>query len=282
MIDVYERDGVTCVKGTVARSGRRDGTVYAFLVDGMLIDTGCKHLEADLIPFYENHSIELIALTHSHEDHTGTASWLQENRNVPIYIHENGISICAEPCPYPKYRQLTWGVRKEFTALPLREKIQSQSQEWKVIYTPGHADDHISLFHEETGRLFTGDLFVSPKTMVIMKSESIHMIMNSIRILLSYHFESIFCSHAGYIKDGKTMLRQKLNYLENLCGEVRDLHRRGLTIYEIDKLLFSKKYPIVAISEGEWDSLHIISSIISDEKVKKDRSCFKELPLKNI
>jgi endoribonuclease LACTB2 len=264
MIHVYEREDVTCVEGSIVRSGHKGSIVYAFLVDGMLIDTGYKHIESDLIPFYENHSIELVTLTHSHEDHSGTASWFQENRNVPIYIHEKGISICAEPSPYPKYRQRAWGARKGFTASPLGETIQSNSQGWKVIYTPGHADDHISLYHKETGRLFTGDLYVAPKTKVIMNGESIPLLMNSIRMLLSYDFESIFCSHAGYIKDGKMKLKQKLNNLENLCGEVRDLHKEGLSVAEINNKLFPKKYPIVAVSDGEWDSLHIISSIVSD------------------
>ncbi|UOQ94817.1 MBL fold metallo-hydrolase [Halobacillus shinanisalinarum] len=267
MIHVYEKEDVICVKGNIEGSGRKGRTVYVFLVDGMLIDTGPKCLESDLIPFYEDHSIELVTLTHSHEDHTGTASWIQENREIPIYIHEKGINICAQSCPYPKYRQMAWGIRKEFTALPLGETIQSRSQKWKVIYTPGHADDHISLFHEETGRLFSGDLFVDPKTKVIMDSESIPVIMNSIRTLLSYDFESMFCCHAGYIQDGKRMLKQKLTYLENLCSEVNSLHKEGLSIDEINKKLFPKKYPIVAVSGGEWDSLHIVSSIISDEKL---------------
>lgn len=263
MIHVDVKEDVTCVEGKVVRTGRNVGTVYTFLVDGMLIDTGPQCLEADLIPFYKEQSFELVTLTHSHEDHSGLAPWIQENRNVPIYVHPKGISICEQPCPYPKYRQFTWGVRKEFKALPLGEIIQSRSQEWKVIYTPGHAEDHVSLFHEETGRLFSGDLFVAPKTKVIMESESIPVIIESIQKLLSYDFGSLFCCHAGYIHDGKGMMKQKLAYLENLCGEVKSLHMEGLSIAEIDHRIFPKKHQIIAFSEGEWDSLHIISSIIS-------------------
>jgi glyoxylase-like metal-dependent hydrolase (beta-lactamase superfamily II) len=196
------------------------------------------------------------------------APWIQENKNVPIYVHPKGINICAEPCPYPKYRQITWGVRKEFTALPLGNTIQSRSQEWKVIYTPGHAEDHVSLLHEATGRLFSGDLFVAPKTKVIMDSESIPVIMDSIRRLLTYDFESMFCCHAGYIQDGKKMLEDKLANLENLCGEVKHLYEKGLSIAEITQTLFPKKYPIIAFSDGEWDSLHIVTSIVSDHEKK--------------
>src|SRR5699024_9456723 len=54
MIQVYEKEDVTCVKMDIVLDGKKINTVYAFLVDGMLIDTGQKHSEAELIPFYEN------------------------------------------------------------------------------------------------------------------------------------------------------------------------------------------------------------------------------------
>jgi endoribonuclease LACTB2 len=266
MINVFTNEDVTCVEGNVQRSGLKLGTVYSFLVDGMLIDSGPQCLETELVPFYENHSFELVTLTHSHEDHSGLAPWIQQYRKVPIYVHPKGINICAQSCPYPKYRQLTWGVRTAFNASPLGDTIQSCSQEWKVIYTPGHADDHVSLFHEETGRLFSGDLFVSPKTKVIMDTESIPVIMDSLRRLLDLDFQSLFCCHAGYIENGKSMMKQKLDYLENLSCEVGNLYKEGRSIEEIDQMLFPKKYPIVAFSEGEWDSRHIISSIVSPIK----------------
>lgn len=263
MIHVDEKEDVTCVKGALGRSGSTVNSVYIFLVDGMLIDTGPKSLEADFISFYEEHSFNFVTLTHSHEDHTGTAPWIEDNRNVPIYIHPKGIHTCAQPYPYPTYRQLIWGKRKAFTALPLGDTVQTRSKQWQVIDTPGHADDHVSLLDKETGRLFSGDLFLAPKTKVIMNSESIPMIMNSIRTLLAYDFGPMFCSHAGYIRNGKEKLKQKLDDLEHLCEEVAHLHKQGLSNIEINQTLFPKKYPIVAVSEGEWDSLHIVSSIVS-------------------
>lgn len=96
-----------------------------------------------------------------------------------------------------------------------------------------------------------------------MASESIPVIMDSIRTLVRCDFQSMFCSHAGLIRDGKGMLQQKLEYLERLCGEVMRLHEEGFSASEIDKQLFPNKYPIYYISDGEWDSLHIVTSIIS-------------------
>lgn len=242
----------------------KTNTVYTFLVDGMLIDTGPKSMEEHLIPFYENHAFDLVALTHNDEDHTGTAPWIQKNRGVPIYIHPKGIDLCAQDYPYPEYRQLVWGKREGFDALPIGDTIQSRSREWQVIYTPGHADDHVAFYDQENGTMFSGDLFVAPKTKVIMERESIPLTMKSIRTLLEYDFDSLFCCHAGYVKDGKKMLQQKLDYLENLSGEVKALHHKGWTKEEITKEFFPKKYAIITASGGEWDSRHIISSILSD------------------
>lgn len=261
MVQVYEKEGITCAEMTVPRMAN---PVFVFFVDGMLIDTGPQNLESELISFYENISFDIVTLTHHHEDHTGTAPWIQENRNVPIYIHPKGIDICAEVCPYPEYRQIMWGIRKKFKALPIKDTIQSRTKEWKVIDTPGHADDHISLFDKETGTLFSGDLYVSPKTKIMMKNESVPQIMDSIRTVLTYDFRSMFCCHAGYIPDGKVKLKQKLEYLENLYGEVKSLYETGLSNEEIDKKIFRKKYTLTSASDGEWDSLHIISSIVSD------------------
>lgn len=262
MMEIYDRENITCVEIEVPNMPN----LYLFVTDGMLVDTGAHSFETKIIPFLKEASFDVVALTHSHEDHSGTAPWIQENLNIPIYISPLGIDICAQSAPYPPYRKKIWGNRMGFKALPISDTIQSRKKEWKVLQTPGHADDHIALLDEETGTLFSGDLFVSPKTKVIMKSESIPQIMDSIRLVLNHDFGSMFCCHAGYIQDGQGKMKQKLEYLENLCGEVKHLEEKGLSIEEINQKIFRRTYPITSVSEGEWNSLHIITSIIGADK----------------
>lgn len=73
----------------------------------------------------------------------------------------------------------------------------------------------------------------------------------------------MFCCHAGYVKDGRTALTKKLEYLTAFQEKVLDLHQQGLTEKQIQKQLFHKKYPITYLSFGEWDSLHMIRSILT-------------------
>lgn len=71
-----------------------------------------------------------------------------------------------------------------------------------------------------------------------MNSESIPLIMSSIQKLLTYDFESMFCSHVGYIEDEKKMLQLKLDDLESLYREVEGLHKLGNSIDKINENFF--------------------------------------------
>jgi endoribonuclease LACTB2 len=261
MLKFYNFQEIIGVEGII-NTKWQNFNVYTYLVDGMLIDTGSKSMENKLLPYYNSSSFNFVVLTHHHEDHTGNAAWIQKELNVPIYIHPLGVDICSKPINYPEYRQNIWGCRKPFNAQPLGKSISSESYEWKVIYTPGHAEDHVSLLNEETGQIFTGDLFVSPKTKLIMTQESIPNIIESLRKLLTYDFQEVFCSHYGYISQGKIMLKRKLDYLENISAEIIYLHNHGYSIEEISQKLFPKKYPIIIFSEGEWNSFNIIRSVL--------------------
>lgn len=262
MIHTYYHEDVTCVEGIVKRRGR-DSSIYIFLTDGMLIDTGPQMIEESLIPFYQSSSFESVVLTHSHEDHAGSAAWIEKNLHVPIYIHEKGVDFCAQEPDYPLYRQLTWGVREPFRAHSLKKSFHSRTLDWKVLETPGHAHDHIALIHEKTGRLFAGDLFLGIKTKVILREESIPTLLSSIRLVLSHDFQALYCGHAGYIANGKAMLQKKLDHLENLSGEILLLHGKGMSADEINHTLFPVHLPIIEASEGEFDSLHIVTSVLA-------------------
>ncbi|MTD30638.1 MBL fold metallo-hydrolase [Planomicrobium sp. YIM 101495] len=261
MFVVDEKEGVVCAEMSVEKMGK----VYVFFVDGMLVDAGPQLCEKELIAFYNKYPIDQVVLTHNHEDHTGTAPWLQQQFGIPIFVHPKGLTECSEDTPYPEYRIQTWGRRAPFEAQPLESVVSSRSRNWQVIETPGHARDHVAFYDGESKVMFTGDLYVNPRTKVIMRDESIPQIMQSIRKLLEYEFTSIFCSHAGYVENGRSKLEEKLAYLENLSAQLKRMHGQGMTVEEIREELFPKRYPIIAFSGTEWDSMHIVTSILANQ-----------------
>ncbi|MGP4073648.1 MBL fold metallo-hydrolase [Piscibacillus sp. B03] len=236
--------------------------VHCFYIDGVLIDTGSSSLESYLKPYYRQLDIDQVVLTHYHEDHTGCAAFLQKELDIPIYMSDIKLDYCKKKADYPLYRQFFWGRRKPFCAIPIGNSFESNRATWDVIKTPGHAIDHVSFLNNETGQLFTGDLFINEKTKVVLREENIPQLIDSIKRVLNYEFDEVFCCHAGYIREGRMFLNRKLEFLLDLKHQILKLNQEGKSIEEINRILFPRKYPITKLSFGEWDSSHIVRSII--------------------
>ncbi|MGM0903894.1 MAG: MBL fold metallo-hydrolase [Bacillota bacterium] len=255
---------VTFGNGTVAVQGVKLN-VHCFVIDGVLIDTGAQSLAKEFKPFFNGLDIEQVVITHFHEDHTGCAAYLHNHLQLPIYMSDIKLDYCKKKPDYPLYRKYFWGKRAPFQAKPIGKTFSSRRATWDVIETPGHSIDHLSFLNRETGQLFTGDLYCQEKTKVVLREESIPTLIESLKTALTYDFEEVFCCHAGYIKDGRSALQRKLEYLLDLQGKIIKHHEDGLSPNEIKAALFPRKYPIIFFSSGEWDSLHIIHSVIQEQ-----------------
>lgn len=259
-----QQNGVTYINGIVQFQAIKLN-VYSYIVDGVCIDTGAHSLNKLFRPFYDAQKFDQVVLTHHHEDHSGNAAYLQ-NRGIPIYMAEKLLESCSKKPTYPLYRKVFWGARKPFHAQPLQATFESQHATWDVIETPGHAMDHVSFLNRETGQLYTGDLYVSSRTKVVLQEESIPVIIASLEKVLTYDFEDVFCCHAGMLKNGREALRSKRDYLIELENKVIDFSKQGYLPAQIHEKLFPKKYPITKVSGGEWNSMHIVTSILKESK----------------
>jgi endoribonuclease LACTB2 len=265
-----EKNGVTYLNGEV-KIQNFSLNVYCYVVDGVLIDTGSKSLHKYFEPFIDEADFDQVMMTHYHEDHTGCAAYIGKTKKVPMYLNEKTIEYCTQKADYPFYRQFFWGRRKPFHALAMPESFTSRNAAWDVIETPGHAFDHKAFLNRNTGQLFTGDLFVNERTKVILAEENILTIIQSLERVLTYDFQEVFCSHAGFVEDGRAALTRKRDYLRSLVQDVLALHEKGDSADMIQNRLFPKKYPIIKFSSGEWDSLHIITSIINEHSRTKPK-----------
>ncbi|MBG9548983.1 MBL fold metallo-hydrolase [Cytobacillus firmus] len=258
-----KKNGVSYLNGQIKFQGV-SLNVYSYLTDGVLIDTGAQSLHKFFEPFIDEADFDQIMITHFHEDHSGCATYAEKTKKLPIYLNKTSIPSCEKRADYPLYRKLFWGNRKPFRAQAMPDSFSSRKALWDVIDTPGHAFDHKAFLNRETGQLFTGDLFVSEKTKVVLAEESIPEIIRSLERVLAYDFEDVFCSHAGYLENGRAALQRKRNYLLAIQDEVLTLDIEGHPADAICQKLFPKKYPIVKFSRGEWDSRHIVTSILEE------------------
>ncbi|WP_155592925.1 MBL fold metallo-hydrolase [Lysinibacillus cavernae] len=264
-IEIQHHHDVQCALGKVAIQGF-GMSVYSFFVDGLLIDTGSYSLAKEFQSFFNDLPIEQIALTHSHEDHAGNAAWLQQQRDVPIYLHLDSIQLCAKDGDYPLYRQALWGERPAFMAQPISTTLQSNTAVWDVIETPGHTTDHLAFYNRQTGAMFTGDLYIQTKTKVVLDEENIVHTLASLKKLVNYDFKEVYCCHAGYLADGREQILNKIAYIEEMEENVHQLFKQGYSVEEMTKSIFPRDYPITKVSGEQWSSKHIITAFINHFK----------------
>ncbi|NYE56477.1 MBL fold metallo-hydrolase [Carboxydothermus ferrireducens] len=241
--------------------------VHAFYFDGVLIDTGCWHCRFEFSSFLKELNIDKVILTHAHEDHFGNV-WAAEKWQIPVYVDEKGLPFLREPrrLKMELYRKITWGEPAKAKALPLPQLVETQHFTLEVIKTPGHSPDHVCFYEPENGYLFSGDLYLGERQNLLMDTENFWEIRNSLKKVLALNPKILFCGLNGYVPGASEKLRAKLNYWDDLADRVLDLADKGLSLREIDQVMFKKKHVISIVSGGSFSSLNLVRSIIRDRK----------------
>ncbi|MGI6420731.1 MAG: MBL fold metallo-hydrolase [Syntrophomonadaceae bacterium] len=235
--------------------------VYLYIVDGLLIDTGPSTLARESSDFFNSHPIQQVALTHIHEDHAGMAAYLQEKIKVPFYLHDESIAEALVEPQLSAYRLNFWGRRPAFKAQPMPDVIKCSRYSFQVIDTPGHHPHHKAFLESEQGWLFSGDLLVTIKPRSVFSGENMSAMISSLEKLDKMDFDTVFCSHTGPRNNGRQVLKEKLDYLLGLKDKVQSLRKQGWHDEEIDRYLFPESSPLDNITEGDFSSLNIVSTL---------------------
>lgn len=140
--------------------GRGRYWTAAYLVDGLLVDTGCAHSAPELVRALADISLLHIVNTHSHEDHIGANGSLQRQRGLEIMAHPMALPVLANPQTQPLhlYRRVLWGWPDPSQGQPIADGalIKTEHYSFQVIYTPGHSPDHLCLYEPQQEWLFIG------------------------------------------------------------------------------------------------------------------------------
>lgn len=248
--------------------GRGRYWTTAYLVDGVLIDTGCAHTAGELAEVLNDVSIGCIVNTHSHEDHIGANGLLQRSSGrLEICAHPLALPTLADPRnlrPFHAYRRLFWGWPEPSLGRPVEngERIQSEHHSLEVIYSPGHSSDHICLYERERGWMFTGDLFVGGRDRALRAETSFWQLVASLRQIAAYPITLLLPGSARVRQHPEKDLQAKLAYLEEIGGKVLDLHRRGWSVRAIAKRLFGGVMLVELFTLGHFSRRQLVLSIL--------------------
>ncbi|MEN0002493.1 MAG: MBL fold metallo-hydrolase [Bacteroidota bacterium] len=243
-------------------------TLFAgvFFVDGLLIDTGQRKMQKEVLAQLQELKVEQIFITHYHEDHTGNVALLKEHFDCPVY----GSALCQEimrkPPAISPAQHLVWGDRPPFDGItPIESTLKTPNFHFDLIPIPGHAPDMLALHEPTRGWLFSADLFLNSYISYFIDYESMATGIISIRNVLQLDFGALLCSHNPKLQDGKKKLQQKLQFLEDFFGKVAIEYRKGQNAQQIFKTLQLKEDWFIRITSlGSLSKLNMVRSVIRD------------------
>lgn len=286
------------------------GPINVYLVKGdalTLVDTGPKTEEAwksftkQLVDIgYHVNDIEQVVLTHHHSDHVGLIDFLPD---IPVYGHwRNEPWISRDSTLFQRHDEFFTqflaesGVvdhfddlvkrRETLFAYSCRAHLTGELKEgdripgmygWTVIETPGHAQSHISLYHEKDGILLAGDHLIkhiSPNPILeppyIGEKERPQPLLQyraSTKKCIQIPVSTVFSGHGEEITNVAQLITTQQRLQEQRAWKVREIVKDGAkTAYDICKKLFPKAYKtemFLTMSEtiGQLDYLISIGEV---------------------
>lgn len=261
MLEVVPHGPVTELRMATGLFGRGIYWVSAFSCERLLIDSGPPHTGKELAAWARGQPLEAVLNTHHHEDHVGGDPALPLQPFAPAASLER----MAHPVRTQFFRQLAWGQAKPIRALPLDTAFETDAMRLQVIPTPGHSDDHVVFLAPERGWVFSGDLFIHERIRYAQADENVLQALGSMRQLLEYDFDEIYCGHAGRVPHGKAAMRRKVEFLEDVRGKALLLRDKGLEAGAIAREVFGGLGRWHYISGGWFSEVNLIRQLLGDE-----------------
>jgi glyoxylase-like metal-dependent hydrolase (beta-lactamase superfamily II) len=241
------------------------GTVSAYLVDSLLIDSGPAHTAEELTDFLKDKGVKTVVNTHYHEDHIAANALLKERYGVELLAHPLAVNKINQPATLYPYQEEVWGYPVPSQVKEIGNTVTTNHFRFEVIPTPGHDRDHICLFERKHGWLFTGDLFVGTRPNVVRPMDDVRQIIADLKKVKDLKPQILFPA-PGKVRTGPVpALQQTIRYLEDLQQKVMELHDKGLSAAEIMKQIFGTEAPLAEFTQQQFSSLNMVKSFLKTD-----------------
>jgi glyoxylase-like metal-dependent hydrolase (beta-lactamase superfamily II) len=238
-------------------SGRAIGLgVSAYVVGGVMIDTGFPRVCEELLDAVRALSVRGVMVTHWHEDHAGNVEALAAH-GLPIIVHEETASILRNRPAIRLYRRVFWGQPPH-----LRSPITPfDANELQAIHTPGHSPDHRVVWDPRTHTLFSGDLWLGVRARVLHSTENPYRIIESLRIVLALEPERMFDAHRGVVLDPASAIRAKIDWLGATLADVEQRIAAGWGDRAIVDRVLGGEELAALLSRGDYSRRNLVRAV---------------------
>jgi glyoxylase-like metal-dependent hydrolase (beta-lactamase superfamily II) len=267
MIHVEQYGPVLAIRMARGFLGRPLAWTTAYWVDGLLIDTGPRCAAPELLKILSQVPVNQIVVTHGHEDTIGGLEDVHGRfPHAPIYAPYRAINTIQEPTRLrlQLYRRLVWGVPKALKQVRALDDIdntlRTSTYTFRVIETPGHSRDHISLFESTQRWLFSGDAFVGGLERSWTRESDLFSVIGSLQTLVSLRPERLFPSSGEVRRTPRPELAEKIASLQRLCKEVARLDAAKMSVEEMVTCIFKGESSLRLWTGGHLSAANLVEA----------------------
>jgi glyoxylase-like metal-dependent hydrolase (beta-lactamase superfamily II) len=137
--------------------------INVYLAEDVLIDAGRRWDAGRIRRQIAARELSLLALTHVHPDHQGSAKTICEERGIPLACHEDDVDAMEGRRPVAATQHpLAQAFARLWQGPPHRvDRVLSEGDEvagFRVVHAPGHAPGEVIFWRESDRVAICGDV----------------------------------------------------------------------------------------------------------------------------
>lgn len=262
MLETRQFEGVTQFRMGRELGGQVLYWCAAYLVEDLLIDSGCAHTAEELLAALAGRGVRRVVNTHHHEDHIGANALLAEKLGLELYAPLEAIPLIAEqPELYP-YQLLTWGVAPRSRPRPLGEEIKTASHRFQALPMPGHSAELVVLWEPRQRWAFVSDLWLVRRPKTSRDFENNLQTLTSLQRLKALKPRVLFTGLGDIETDAVAALADTIAWLEEQRNQIIDLAEAGLEPKEIVQKLYGRESPMYELTQGQFSYENFVRSFL--------------------